>query len=1029
MDCAMLYPKNQTPQLDDELFRSPTAEYRATPFWAWNTSPDREEMTRQIEAFRSMGFGGFHMHVRSGMDREYLGEEFFACIRHCIGEARARNMLAWLYDEDRWPSGAVGGTLTKDPVNRQHFLLFTCIPYCGRTYKRPLTASGCNFAERCENGELFACYDVCLDDAGQLCSYRRIEPDEEATGKKWYAYIESPSPNPWYNGQTYADLLSPEVTRQFVAMTHERYLSELGGRFDTSVTPAIFTDEPQMAQKRGLPHAFAEDDAVLPWSVGMEHDFERVNGCTLADHLPELFWDIPDGYSEFRYRFHNFITERFAASFADVVGAWCEAHGLPLTGHVMREPTLASQTGATGETMRSYRSFTLPGIDMLRNSYEYTTAKQAQSAVRQYGREGMISEEYGVTGWGFDFAGFKRQGDWQAALGVTVRVPHLSFLSMKGEAKRDYPASIGYQSPWCRDFRMVEDHFARLSTALSRGKALSRVAVIHPIESYWLLYGSERESAKAKATLDTAFQDLTGWLIFGGVDFDFISEALLPSLCEKGSAPLCVGNMRYDTVILPPLITLRASTAERLGAFTQAGGRLITLGELPSYMDAKRTDVCKKTLEKAELLPFDERTLLDALDSERALWLYEGDAYARDLLFSYCEDGEGRWLFLCNGRPERRAEAGKYRAVLKGLWRAEHYDTATGEHAPMAVAYDGNTTVLSATLHDCDTLLVFLTPAKVGEVSLAPEQETLWEPVCTLDGPFAYSADEANVLLLDRASYRVDEDAWSAPMELLRADEEARARYGLISRRVAMMQPWVFGKESFRHTMCLKFTILSEIEGVYASLAAEYSEGMTVTLNGEAVSLARIGHYVDRDILVFALPSLCKGENVLELTMPFGETSNTEWCYLLGDFGVRVEGDHAVIVPHTQALGVGDLAMQGMPFYAGHITYTASVEIPEDGEYALRFPSYGGTFAATEEGYAAYPPYRAPLGVCRKGDRQVQFSLCIPRANAFGPVHHTNGSSVQAAPKEWRTEGALWSEEYRLSPMGLLQAPVLEKKK
>lgn len=79
------------------------------------------------------------------------------------------------------------------------------------------------------------------------------------------------------------------------------------------------------------------------------------------------------------------------------------------------------------------------GIDMLCDFHEYTTAKQTQSIVRQTGAEGMLSELYGVTGWDYDFRGYKLQGDWQAALGVTVRVPHLAWMTMKGEAKRDYP--------------------------------------------------------------------------------------------------------------------------------------------------------------------------------------------------------------------------------------------------------------------------------------------------------------------------------------------------------------------------------------------------------------------------------------------------------------------------------------------------------------------------------------------------------------------------------------------------------------
>ena len=125
-----------------------------------------------------------------------------------------------------------------------------------------------------------------------------------------------------------------------------------------------------------------------------------------------------------------------------------QGHGIALTGHMMEEPTLETQTVALGEAMRSYRSFEIPGIDMLCDRRELSTAKQAESAVHQFGREGMTSELYGVTNWDFDFRGHKLQGDWQAALGVTVRVPHLTWTSMAGEAKRDYPASISYQSPW-----------------------------------------------------------------------------------------------------------------------------------------------------------------------------------------------------------------------------------------------------------------------------------------------------------------------------------------------------------------------------------------------------------------------------------------------------------------------------------------------------------------------------------------------------------------------------------------------------
>ena len=141
--------------------------------------------------------------------------------------------------------------------------------------------------------------------------------------------------------------------------------------------------------------------------------------------MPELFWERADGkLSSVRWSFQNLVTDLFVESYCEQIGKWCREHGLYLTGHVMGEGSLYDQTQAVGDAMRCYPSFGLPGIDMLCDFHEYTTAKQAQSMVRQTGAEGMLSELYGVTGWDYDFRGYKLQGDWQAALGVTVMVPH-----------------------------------------------------------------------------------------------------------------------------------------------------------------------------------------------------------------------------------------------------------------------------------------------------------------------------------------------------------------------------------------------------------------------------------------------------------------------------------------------------------------------------------------------------------------------------------------------------------------------------
>ena len=42
------------------------------PFWAWNGKLEKDELVRQINVMKEMGLGGFHMHVRSGLDIQLI---------------------------------------------------------------------------------------------------------------------------------------------------------------------------------------------------------------------------------------------------------------------------------------------------------------------------------------------------------------------------------------------------------------------------------------------------------------------------------------------------------------------------------------------------------------------------------------------------------------------------------------------------------------------------------------------------------------------------------------------------------------------------------------------------------------------------------------------------------------------------------------------------------------------------------------------------------------------------------------------
>ena len=204
----MLYKKSNSEKLDMELFKNPTSEYRSAPFWGWNCELEENELLRQIDIFKKMGFGGFHIHPRSGMRTKYLGEEYMKLVSACTKKAGEENMLAWLYDEDRWASGSAGGFVTGIKKYRERTVLFTV--------KRKEDAEEKESA--IENGKpyLLNVFDICLRSDGTLESYRVIGEAEDASGVKWYAYSVNPRELGWYNNNTYVDSLNPEAIEKFM---------------------------------------------------------------------------------------------------------------------------------------------------------------------------------------------------------------------------------------------------------------------------------------------------------------------------------------------------------------------------------------------------------------------------------------------------------------------------------------------------------------------------------------------------------------------------------------------------------------------------------------------------------------------------------------------------------------------------------------------------------------------------------------------------------------------------------------------
>ena len=547
-----------------------SSEFRSAPFWAWNGKLAPDEVRRQIRVMHEMKMGGFFMHSRAGLATEYLGPEWFDCVRAAADEARKLGMKAYLYDEDRWPSGCAGGLVTRDKRFRMRYL----------EYYAPGEAVPGDPDDVTELGR----FALQTAPDGTVSDYRTASPGESsAPGRRIVRFVERiAQSDTLYNGGSYLDTMNPDAVRAFLTSTHERYLKECGRDFGT-VIPAFFTDEPNYL------------DLIAgnrrPWTAGLEKIFQEEYGEELLPVLPELFFPCGKTFSTARYRYYRLLTRLFTGNFLKTVGKWCADHHLELTGHLLREDTLSQQIMAVGAAMPGYEFMPMPGIDVLTERWIVcNTVKQAASVARQLGRKRVLCETYGCTGWDFPLSGHKALGDWQFALGVNFRCQHLYWYTMRGAAKRDYPASIGGQSPWHRIHGALEDYFARLGELLSQCATPTRLLVLHPVETMWGLAADYGKTDSFHPAYDRDFALLANRLIGSHLEFDYGDESLLAEYGAVEGGFLRVGKVRYDRVLIPRVATLRRTTADLLADFAAHGGKTDHLGEVPRFLDGAPDD-------------------------------------------------------------------------------------------------------------------------------------------------------------------------------------------------------------------------------------------------------------------------------------------------------------------------------------------------------------------------------------------------------------------------------------------------------
>ncbi len=936
--------------------------HASLPFWSWNDKLEDNELRRQIQSMKGLGMKGFFMHARGGLETEYMSDEWFHAVNVCIDEAKRLGMEAWAYDENGWPSGFAGGELLKDERNHA----------CGLTCE---TTDTC--PEPCE--DILGVYVV--DEMGA----RRVTKD---CGANEYTVIRR------VRDFSYVDTMSAEVTKKFIAATHERYKKEISAEDFGTVMPGFFTDEPQYFRYG------------TPWSDTFTKEFPERFGYDVLDALPALFLEY-DGAKEYRYDYRLFCHEKFYSDFMKPIYEWCDNNGVKLTGHGIEEWGLDWQMTCCGGIMPFYLYQHIPGIDFLgRDMRNIVGAKQLGSVCAQTGKKRALSEMFACCGWDVSPRELKKIAELQFAGGVNLICEHLYPYSERGQRKNDYPNHYSDHNPWQKHYGQFENYFTNLGATLSQGREIADTLVIHPIHSAYLDFFSGRpESVKE---LNDALNALVDKFAFEHIPYHFGDEAIMKQYASVDGARIRVGECTYDKVVIPHCHTLDSNTVKLLTAYISNGGKLYLYGKAPERIDGRVADMAWLSSN----ITFEQLKVEGGVSINAPLYLQMRQTQA------------GRLLFITNTTANCYQNTEIRLASCQGL---ALLDMNTLEYSPIHGKQnaDGSVSVYRD-FGDAEACVLVESDMPMLEPVIQSKKQYI-------KLPSAWNIDTLpeNMIILDMAQLSIDGGDFSKPRPIVRIKDNLYT-------------------ERFEGTVTLKFSVEVQKIPEIALLVCEPMRYISLSVNDIPVAFGEQWRF-DRQFKTADIAHALKnGTNEIEMSFDYFQREEVydvlfgggnealrnclsfdteiEPIYIYGDFGVcslseyretdggkclRTNGPFA-LCSRESTIRLDCINKDGYTFFAGEMSVNTTFEWhsgePTSIKLGGRFATIGVKINGHDLGTNIFGDEFELAEYLCEGKNKIELTICFSNRNLLGPHHRKISEPLNVSPRSFSFE-KMWNDD------------------
>lgn len=558
-------------------FQNPPVQYKPMPFWHINGELTTKGIRQQMKDAKEAGFSGVSLlplaeksPTKPGTTPKFLSEEYFDRYQDLLDVAEELGMEIILYDDNDFPSGMAGGKM--EELYPEHTMKrLDKIEYLVKGHEIIVDTISCIkiMAAVAMNTETKQRVEISKHVKDNILAW--VVPEGE-----WKIQLFPLVKDSFHKKYLCMDFMDTTAVRHMINETYEKYAERFESYFGNTIKVTFFDDVGFWRHPRN-------------WTAGFNKKFKEINGFDPRPYYPALWENIGPETEAIRNAFFKTRAELLAEGFPKLVGQWNEKHGLKSTGHPPGnyDPTPIDMNA---DIFKYYRYTQIPLTDAI-ISYQFgqNGHKLISSAADYYDRPVVSIEIYGAYKEAtFDSLMMYRSVMDLFARGANVVIPHGMWYNP--EQVYISPLVSPYSDKIAPALPAYSNFVGRSCMLLQGGRRVSEIGVIYPFEElagHFVFDNPDGIKQGFYVSKETDYQLISG-ILTNDIrrDFTFVHpEFLLNEKYKVEDGKIILNNtenyQEYKVMFLTGCKTISYKTLEKLKAFYESGGTIISTTQLP----------------------------------------------------------------------------------------------------------------------------------------------------------------------------------------------------------------------------------------------------------------------------------------------------------------------------------------------------------------------------------------------------------------------------------------------------------------